>query len=182
MAETNINWQPDILQDDSVKLIPLVDADFDDVFQAASDPLIWEQHPTSDRYKKEVFKQYFDGAISSKAAFRIIDGLTNKTIGSTRFYDYRPERKSIAIGYTFLAREYWGGRYNKSAKKLLLDYAFQYVDDVYFHIGLTNIRSQTAILKIGAVKAGLVDFEYYGTKAQHLEFVISKKDWYEKKY
>ncbi|MEO6904317.1 MAG: GNAT family N-acetyltransferase [Bacteroidia bacterium] len=174
-----INLRPEILQDEMIKIIPLKETDFEELFKVASDPLIWEQHPTRDRYKPEVFKLYFDGAILGQSAFKIIDILRNEIIGSSRFYDYKPEKKSIAIGYSFLAKEYWGGIYNKSAKRLLIDYAFKYVDNIYFHIGSTNIRSQKAITKIGATKVGEVDFDYYGRKLLHFEYAISKKEWIE---
>ena len=177
MTEIVENWQPEILEDDILKIVPLFETDFDRLFEIASDPLIWEQHPTSNRYKKEIFKLYFDGAISGKTAFLIIDKSTNKIIGSTRYYDYKVENSSIAIGYTFLSRQYWGGLYNKSSKKLLINYAFQFVDKIYFHIGATNIRSQLATMKIGATKVGEVDFDYYGKKLLHFEYTISKKEW-----
>ena len=177
MIERIENWQPEILEDDILKMVPLFESDFDLLFEIASDPLIWEQHPTSNRYKKEVFKLYFDGAISGKTAFLIIEKSTSKVIGSTRYYDYKAEDSSIAIGYTFLSRQYWGGLYNKSSKKLLIDYAFQFVDKIHFHIGGTNIRSQLATMRIGATKVGEVDFDYYGRKLLHFEYTISKKEW-----
>jgi RimJ/RimL family protein N-acetyltransferase len=46
-----------------LELRPLRLDDFDALFAAASDPLIWEQHPESDRYERTVFQRYFDGAI-----------------------------------------------------------------------------------------------------------------------
>jgi RimJ/RimL family protein N-acetyltransferase len=171
------NWRPEILEDNILKIVPLVESDFDRLFEIAADPLIWEQHPTKDRYKKEVFQLYFDGAINGKTAFLIIDKSTDKIIGSTRYYDYKQESSSIAIGYTFLSRQYWGGLYNKSSKMLLIDYAFQFVDKIYFHIGATNIRSQLAIIKIGASKIGEVDFDYYGKKLLHFEYLISRNEW-----
>jgi RimJ/RimL family protein N-acetyltransferase len=177
MTNTIPNWQPEHLETDILKLVPLTAQDFDRLFEVASDPLIWEQHPTKDRYKKEVFQLFFDGAITGKTAFLILDKITGKLIGSTRYYDYRPEQSSIAVGYTFLNRAYWGSAYNKSSKKILLDYAFQYIDNVYFHIGANNIRSQKAISNIGARKIGEVDFDYYGQKVLHYEYVISKADW-----
>jgi RimJ/RimL family protein N-acetyltransferase len=173
----SINWRPTHLENDLIKLRPITPDDFEVLFEVASDPLIWEQHPTKDRYKREVFQKFFDGAIEGNTAFLIIDKATNKIIGSTRYYDFKPENSSIAIGYTFLAKAFWGGEYNPSGKKLLLDYAFQYVDKVYFHIGSTNTRSQIAIGKIGAVKVAEVDFDYYGTKLLHFEYVIHKSDW-----
>jgi RimJ/RimL family protein N-acetyltransferase len=174
---TSINWHPTHLENNLIKLTPITPDDFETLFEVASDPLIWEQHPTKDRYKREVFQKFFDGAIEGGTAFLIIDKATNKVIGSTRYYDYKAEIPSIAIGYTFLARAFWGGKHNHSAKKLLLDYAFQFVDKVYFHIGAANTRSQIAIGKIGAAKVGEVDFDYYGTKLLHFEYVISKDNW-----
>lgn len=177
MATTQINWQPSHLENDILKLVPLTGKDFEVLFAVASDPLIWEQHPSNDRYKREVFQLFFDLAVAGNMAFLIIDKATGDIIGSTRYYDYKPENQSIAIGYTFLARKYWGGQYNQSCKKILLDYAFQFVDKVYFHVGATNIRSQLAIQKTGAVKVNEVDFDHYGSKVLHFEYVINKEDW-----
>jgi len=110
-------------------------------------------------------------------AFLFIDNAANKIINSTRYYDYKPNGTNIAIGFTFLSRDSWGGLYNKSAKRLLLDYAFQFVDKVYFHIGPTNVRSQLAITKIGAVKVKEIDIDNNGQTQLHYEYVINKKDW-----
>lgn len=60
----------------------------------------------------------------------------------------------VEIGWTFLARAYWGGRYNGEMKRLMLRHAFAAVSRVIFVIGAGNIRSQRAIEKIGAVRAG----------------------------
>jgi RimJ/RimL family protein N-acetyltransferase len=173
MIESTMNLQPALLEDDLVKIVPLKENDFDILFVVASDPLIWEQHPTKDRYKKEVFQVYFDSAVSSGSAFLLLEKATSELMGSTRYYDYHPEQSRIAIGYTFLARKFWGGEYNRAVKKLLLDYAFEFVDSVIFHIGPTNIRSQKAILKIGAKKIGEVLYD----GKQHFEYEIRKADW-----
>ena len=172
-----MNLQPAVLENDIIIITPLTESDFDRLFAVASDPLIWEQHPSNDRYKKEVFRPFFDGAVASGTAFLIFDKKTNKLIGSTRFYDYKPDEASIAIGYTFIAKEYWGGNYNGSAKKLLLDYAFEFVNTVIFQIGSTNTRSQKAILKIGAEKAREVELEFNGKKSLHYEYEIKKENW-----
>lgn len=174
---TTIKWQPNTLEDNLIQLRPITEDDFDVLYEIASDPIIWQQHPTKDRYKKEVFQLFFDGAIKAKTAFLIIDKISDNVIGSTRYYDYKPESNSIAVGYTFLAKKYWGGLYNKACKSLMLDYAFQFIDNVYFHIGETNTRSQVAISNIGAVKVNEVDFDYYGKKLLHFEYLIEKKDW-----
>ncbi len=154
--------QPLHLKNELVKLIPLQKNDFEALYNIASDPLVWEQHPNKNRYQKEVFQNYFEGAILSKGAFFICDIKTNEPVGCTRFYDYNKEDRSVLIGYTFISRKYWGKGINTGIKKLMLDYAFLHIDTVYFHIGATNIRSQKAIEKIGAIKIGEQEVEYYG--------------------
>lgn len=177
MTTIQLNWRPDYLGNDLVKLVPLHKDDFEKLYAVASDPLIWEQHPTWDRYKREVFQLFFDGAVAGDTAFLIVDKSNEKIIGCTRYYDYKPGNSSIAIGYTFLAKAYWGGKYNQSCKKLLLDYAFQFVDKVYFHVGSTNTRSQLAILKTGAEKINEVTLDHYDKKVLHFEYVIKKENW-----
>ncbi|MGZ3901686.1 MAG: GNAT family N-acetyltransferase [Bacteroidia bacterium] len=156
-----MNLQP-ILENDFVKLIPLQEIDFEELYAIASDPLIWEQHPNKDRWKKEVFQNFFKGAMESKGAFKIIDRKSDDTIGSTRFYKTGKDNSEISIGYTFIARKYWGGKYNPAVKKLMIDHAFKYVDHVLFHIGAVNIRSQKAIERLGAIKITEEEIAYYG--------------------
>ncbi len=176
MPKANFNLQPDILENDLIRILPLYENDFERLFAVASDPLIWELHPDSNRYKREVFKKFFDGAVESRSSFLVYDKVTNELIGSTRFYDLQPDYSKVAIGYTFLTRKYWGGLYNKSMKKLLIDYAFDYVDSVIFHIGITNFRSQRAILKIGAKWIRKIDFSNIG-KLPHYEYEMKKNEW-----
>ena len=130
------------LENENVKLVPLNPNDFEELFSVASDPKIWEQHPNKDRYQREVFEKFFQGAIESKGAFKIMDKSSNEVAGSTRFYDYNPDENSIFIGYTFYATKFWGSKLNPQVKKLMLDYIFQFVDKVNFHVGKNNIRSQ----------------------------------------
>ncbi|ESU23491.1 acetyltransferase, ribosomal protein N-acetylase [Flavobacterium enshiense DK69] len=161
-----------------MKLIPLQLNDFEALYQVASDPLIWEQHPNKDRYKREVFQNFFEGALVSKGAFIIIDKKTNAVIGSTRFYNLDPETRSVLIGYTFYGRNYWGSTFNPMVKKLMLDYAFQFVDMVYFHIGAHNIRSQKAIERLGAVKVREIEVAYHGEPEKlNFEYRIQKEQW-----
>ena len=139
-----MNLQPFNLSDQWVQLIPLQENDFERLYEVAQDPLIWEQHPNPDRYKRDVFLNYFNGAVESKGAFLILNA-DNQVIGCTRFYDYFPEKSEIKIGYTFFSRACWGKPYNRSAKMLMLNHAFQFVDQVIFHVGANNIRSQKAM-------------------------------------
>ncbi|MEP6804712.1 MAG: GNAT family N-acetyltransferase [Flavobacterium sp.] len=172
MTNSKFNLQPEILEDEITKLIPLKESDFDELYKVASDPLIWEQHPMKDRYKIEVFRSFFDAAIDSKSSFLIVDKKTNEIIGNTRFYDYNPEKSSVAIGFTFIGRKFWGGLYNKSNKKLLIDYVFQHLDSVIFHIGVNNMRSQKAVEKLGAIKISEMNVTNNGIDIPHFEYEL----------
>jgi len=144
-----------ILRGDLLELRPLEAVDFSVLYAVASDPLIWEQHPERDRHREDVFRRYFDGAMLSGGAFKILDRRDGRIIGSSRYHGWDPARREVEIGWTFLARGYWGGRYNGELKRLMLAHAFRFVDRVLFHIGPENIRSQRAVEKIGAVRAGV---------------------------
>jgi RimJ/RimL family protein N-acetyltransferase len=171
------NLQP-TLQNDRVSIRPLRDDDFEALYAVASDPLVWEQHPNKDRYKREVFQKFFEGAMKSGGAFLIFDANTNEPIGSSRYYDLDEEKNHVLIGYTFFARRCWGKGYNPALKDLMLRHAFQYVDKVLFHIGAVNARSQIAMEKIGGRKIGEEDVSYYA-EDRKLNYVyeIRKEEW-----
>lgn len=169
-----MNIQP-TLENENVKLIPLKENDFEELFSVASDPLVWEQHPNKDRYKREVFENFFQGAMESGGAFKIIDKNSDAVVGSTRFYDYNPGENSIFIGYTFYARQFWGSKLNPQVKKLMLDHIFQFVGKVNFHVGKDNIRSQKAMEKLGASKVDEVNVAYFGEPEKlNVVFEINK--------
>jgi RimJ/RimL family protein N-acetyltransferase len=143
-----------ILKGSLVHLRPLRAADFDALYAVASDPLIWEQHPASDRWKPEVFREYFQSGLDSGGAFLVLDAGDGRIIGCTRYHDYNEQAGEVEIGWTFLARSHWGGRYNREMKQLLLRHAFRFVPRVVFHIGVDNLRSQKALEKLGGARTG----------------------------
>ena len=157
---------------DRLELRPLRPADWGALYAAASDPLIWEQHPESDRYQPDVFRRYFDGAMESGGAFAVIDRQTGRIIGSTRYHAYDEAAGEIEIGWTFLTREFWGGACNQEMKRLMLDHAFRFVERVVFLVGPTNFRSQRAMEKIGGVRAGT---RTNGAGRDSVVFVIVKE-------
>lgn len=136
-------------------LRPMRQGDFDDLYAVASDPLIWEQHPSRDRYKSEVFTKFFREGLESGGALVAVDSRNGRIIGSSRFHGYDPARSEIEIGWTFLARSHWGGVYNREMKRLMLEHAFQFLENVVFLVGLQNFRSQRALEKIGGVRFGM---------------------------
>ena len=151
-----LDLQP-TLRGELLELRPLRPDDWDELFRVASDPLIWEQHPEHDRWTEPVFRKFFQGALDSKGAFVTIDRATGAIIGSSRYFGYDPVKGVVEIGWSFLARAYWGGKYNGEMKRLMLEHAFGSVARVIFVIGPENRRSQRAVEKIGGVRAGVID-------------------------
>jgi RimJ/RimL family protein N-acetyltransferase len=149
----SFDLQP-VLKGEILWLRPLQTEDFRDLYAVASDPLIWEQHPIKDRYKEEVFKEFFREALESGGALIAIDSKDGQVIGSSRFHGYDKEQNEIEIGWTFLARSHWGGSYNREMKQLMLQHAFRFVSRVIFLVGPQNLRSQRAVEKIGGVRVG----------------------------
>jgi len=173
--QTPFNIQP-ILESDKVILYPLQGEDFEALYAVAADPKIWEQHPSKDRWKKEVFQTFFTSGMQSGGAFKIVDKATGNIIGSTRLYDYNEHDDSIMIGYTFYATRYWGKGVNRAVKLMMLEYVFQFVSKVYFHIGANNVRSQIAIGRLGAAKINEREIIYAGRGPElNYEYVIENK-------
>jgi RimJ/RimL family protein N-acetyltransferase len=143
-----------------IEVRPLRPNDFGALFEAASDPLIWEQHPDSDRYRKDVFEDFFKGAIESRGAFAVVEKKSDRIIGSSRYWNLNLEENEVEIGWTFLSRKFWGGKYNCELKSLMLEHAFQFVDRVLLIVGENNLRSRKAVEKIGGVS--LRNFERPG--------------------
>lgn len=142
------------LEGELLRLRPLQSEDFHDLYAVACDPLIWEQHPSRDRYREEIFKEFFREALQSRGAMLAIDQKDGSVIGSSRFHGYDEAKGEIEIGWTFLARSHWGGAFNGEMKRLMLQHAFRFVGSVLFRIGPQNLRSQRAVEKIGGIRIG----------------------------
>jgi RimJ/RimL family protein N-acetyltransferase len=149
----DFDLQPHLVGD-LVELRPLREGDFVDLYAAAADPLIWEQHPVPNRYEKATFRKYFFEHLASGGALVAIDRRDGRIIGQSRFHGYDARLSEVEIGWTFLARSYWGGGYNGEMKRLMLAHAFRFVRRVVFLIHPQNVRSQRAVEKLGAVRAG----------------------------
>jgi N-acetyltransferase len=145
-----------------IELRPLQSSDFEALYQVASDPLIWDQHPDKSRSTREGFAAFFANALEARGTLVAVNRKDGGTIGCSRFHTYRPEHRDITVGYTFLARSCWGGTYNGEMKRLMLTHAFQFVDSVRFLVAEQNLRSRRAVEKLGAVDVGAEEHRELG--------------------
>jgi RimJ/RimL family protein N-acetyltransferase len=160
------DWQP-VLEGGIVVLRPTCADDWDEMFTAASDPLIWAGHPAKNRFTEGEFRKYFDGALQSGGSLTIIDKRSGGIIGCSRYHDYEPDEDRVEIGYTFLVRSCWGGKVNSEVKRLMLNYAFRFADTVQFAIGEGNLRSRRACEKIGATLSGKTEMRMTAGRPTH---------------
>lgn len=161
-----------ILEGNSVRLRPMVASDFEELFEVASDPLLWAQHPEPNRYQKPVFTRFFEGGLASKGALVIVQKVSGKLIGSSRFYNELPLKGTLCIGYTFIGRQWWGTDINRQVKQLMVNHALTRVQKVYFEVGETNYRSRRALEKLGAQLLGPLDLP--DGEPPHLVYELQK--------
>jgi RimJ/RimL family protein N-acetyltransferase len=160
------------LQTEHFFLELLTPNDFDALYAVASDPLLWEQHPEADRWQRSKFQRFFQGGLTNDLGCLVIrEKRSGRPAGSSRFYGYDEADRCIRIGYTFIAREFWGTAANREIKEAMLLRAFNVVDRVFFDIGPQNLRSIAAVKKLGAV----FSHDESDTKAV---YVLSKQQWF----
>lgn len=176
MLRPDFDAQP-FLDNDALSLRPLRGEDFEALFAAAGHPEIWAGHPARDRYKRDVFDGYFHFLLQTGSALAVIEPREARIIGCSRYYDAPDMPGSIAIGFTFLNHAYWGGATNFELKRLMLDHAFGTVDEVWFHIDPTNIRSQRATAKLGAEHAYDATLDLSGKPAPWMCYRLARSRW-----
>ena len=149
---SSVNLFPEPIHTQSFSLEGVAESDFESLYAVASDPLIWEQHPESNRWQRDVFSVFFaNGLANDLGCFVIRERLTQEVVGSTRYYGYDETDRCVRIGFTFLARQHWGTSANREIKDAMLERAFKLCESVLFDIGPENRRSITAVEKLGGV-------------------------------
>jgi N-acetyltransferase len=166
------------LASDLVALRPLTAADFEALFAVASDPEIWALHPAHNRWQELVFRRFFDDALASGGALVAVDPATGAVIGSSRYDTGRADPGEVEIGWTFLARRYWGGAVNGAMKSLMIAHALESHDRVIFLVGEHNLRSRRALEKIGAVLTSRVQHaEMAGVPVTHVIYAVGRDEF-----
>ena len=160
----NKKWisHPTILQGKAVDLLPLEKEHFEELYAAASDKELWNLIPV-DGWKKEVFDEVYSFALTERDngrqyPFVIFHKEKQKLIGSTRLFEIYPANKKLEIGWTWIAKEYWGTTVNFECKLLLMTFCFETLkaNRVQLKTKDNNFRSRKAIEKIGGVFEGIL--------------------------
>jgi len=170
-----VNRQP-ILEGERLVLRPLREDDWQALYAVAADPEVWAAHPSRDRWREPVFRAFFDDALAQGGALAVIARDTGEIIGSSRFQAYDPADGGVVeIGWTFLARRHWGTGLNAEMKRLMLGHAFGFVRRVLFRVGIDNVISRKAMMKIGGRLTGETWVEHrVGRPVEHVMFEIDR--------
>jgi len=168
-----LDLQPTLVGE-NITLRPLRSTDYDRIFAAASDPLIWAQHPDPGRGTLEGFPPFFRAALDSQSCLVVLDEASGSLLGWSRYSNYFPGDK-VTIGWTFLVRSHWGGPTNAEMKRLMLQYAFTDVPAVLFTVAEHNLRSRRAVEKLGAELIGAEDALRWGQT--HVIYRLTRELW-----
>lgn len=169
-----------VLEGERLLLRPLRESDWDALYAVASDPELWAVHPSHDRWQEQVFRAFFDDALSRGGALAIVDKASGKVIGSSRFQynDRLAEEGALEIGWSFLSRACWGQGYNVEFKRLMLEHAFRFVDRVVFRVGAENTISRKAMARIGGRLTGETFVEErVGRPVPHVVYEITRESF-----
>jgi RimJ/RimL family protein N-acetyltransferase len=168
-----------VLEGDRLRLRPLLPEDREALYAVARDPEIWARHPSHDRWQEPAFRRFFAEALERGGALAIVNKATGEIIGSTQFDEPGQEDpREIEIGWSFLARRYWGQGYNAEFKRLMLVHALAHFERVIFQVGEDNAISRKAMEKIGGALTGRTrTFERSGVMVRHVIYEITRESF-----
>lgn len=146
----------------TIRLEPLESRHAPDLFAAADKELFRHSMQAPAEWSPRGFELEMEkvNAIPGVVAFAMIHLESGRAIGRSTYMDIRPEHRGLEIGRTWIGRAFHGTRVNPEAKYLMLRHAFEVLSPgairVQFTTNGTNLHSQTAIAKLGAVREGLL--------------------------
>ncbi|KAA0545306.1 GNAT family N-acetyltransferase [Bacillus sp. BGMRC 2118] len=178
------------LENERVLLLPFSLEYKDQLRKVIFDPTIWTYMGLTIQTEEDL-DTYLTSTIQERTnhksyPFIIIDKMTNKVAGSTRFGNIHLNNKRLEIGWTWYGSSYQGTGLNHACKYELLKFAFEELgcNRVQFSADIENQRSQKAILKLGAKQEGIFRSNYideHGQARDDVYFSIVASEWDEVK-
>ncbi|MBM6618906.1 GNAT family N-acetyltransferase [Bacillus suaedaesalsae] len=175
-----------ILENERVMIVPFSLEYKDELKEIIFDSSIWTYMGLTIQTDED-FDTYITSTLQEKHnqksyPFIIIDKMTNKVAGSTRFGNIHLFNKRLEIGWTWYGSEYQGTGLNHACKYELLKFAFEELgfNRVQFSADIENHRSQKAILKLGAKQEGIFRSNYIdenGNARDDVYFSIVANEW-----
>jgi ribosomal-protein-alanine N-acetyltransferase len=146
----------------TIRLEPLRSAHAEDLFAIADRDLFTHTAQRPAEWSVRGFAEEFErvAAMPATVAFAMVLRETGCAVGRTTFMDIKPENRGLEIGRTWIGRAYHGARVNPEAKYLMMRHAFEALSPTAIRVQITtngtNLHSQAAIAKLGAVREGVL--------------------------
>lgn len=151
-----------ILEDELVRIEPLEEKHFELLLPTAMEESLW-LFTVAKINSRDAFRKYFDTAMEEKKnkrsyPFAYYHKQKQRYAGSTRYGNIEFPHKKLEIGWTWIHPSLQGTGFNRHCKFLLLRYGFETLglNRIELKTSLLNLKSQKAMLKIGAVKEGIL--------------------------
>jgi N-acetyltransferase len=178
-----------ILENDVVRLQPLQISDFEHLVGfSVNESDIWSFNANGPDSEENLHK-YISFAIKQREnqleyPFIVFDKISQKYIGSTRFYNMILDGKTLEIGFTWYGKQFQGTNINKNCKYLLLGFAFEKMEmeRVGFRANNLNERSINAMKSIGCQVEGVLRSfrnDAAGNRIDAIVLSILKSEWFE---
>lgn len=169
------------LIDGDVRLEPFADRHVEPLRTAcAEDRDIWQIMP------RALLDEHFDAEIAARRAgpgvlFAACFG--DRVVGTTAYLRPDAQEGTLELGGTYIAPSVRGTGYNRRMKRLLIDHAFACgFRRIEFRVDERNLRSQAAVLKLGAKREGLLRQDrvtWTGFLRSTCVFGLLREDWAE---
>ncbi len=188
--------QPVVLTGARAQLIPMDPSHVGALYEAGRSPEIWPYMPMSVHRADDMQRLVREALVARQRGtefpFVIVDQERTRVVGSTRFLEITPAHRGIEIGWTWLSPEVWRTSINTECKCLLLRHCFEVLGAIRVQLKTDgrNVRSQTAIERLGAVREGVLrhhrimpdgylrDSVYYSILAEEWPAVRTRLDGY----
>ncbi|MER5863316.1 GNAT family N-acetyltransferase [Kitasatospora sp. NPDC002040] len=149
---------PTVLEGHHVRLEPLALYHVPALFEVGGrDEEVWRwlSRPAPDsegELREIVSKRVEEVEAGKRVSFAVVSRTEGTAIGMTNLHSWSRTGGRVEIGGTWLGRSWWRTAANTEAKLLTMTHAFETLGFavVAWRIDVDNIRSQEAILRIGA--------------------------------
>jgi len=170
-----------LLTEGDLALVPLVLAHREGLRAAcAADDAIWDIYPNN--YQGPAFDAQFDRLLAGGSARRVYAITQHDAVaGMTAWIDQGQPGWSIEIGNSYIAPALRGTGFNTRVKHAMLNHAFGLgLERVVFKVDARNARSQAAVVKLGAMREGMMRHErktWTGHVRDTVLFSILRDEW-----
>jgi RimJ/RimL family protein N-acetyltransferase len=168
-----------------IRLEPLSVRHEPELFEISRDPRIW-RYLTSHADTQDAFRGYINTALNdyrSGSALPLVirSSRDGRAIGMTRLKQLSRDHRKALIG-SWVVPSAWGSGANAESKLLLLQHAFEELQclRIEFHADARNIRSVAALMRMGAVKEGVLRSDAFandGSRRDSVIFSVLAAEW-----